>query len=102
MFDAMPPGQLATRMRPTARPASKFSSQPTSQPHSGMIVYCAPKPSATQPGILPMRRKSSRLKVSPMPSIDAASDQRIHGLSNHSIVCGQKNAMTARLTSHTG
>ena len=67
-----------------------------------MIVYCAMKPNATLPGMRPMALKSSRLNVSPMPSMDAASDQKIHGLSNHSIVCGLKNATTARLTSHTG
>ena len=89
-------------MMPTASPGSSFNAVATIQPEIGIIVYCATKPSATLPGILPMALKSSMLSVSPMPSIDAASDQKIHGLSNHSIVCGLKNAMTARATSHTG
>ena len=101
MFEAIPPGQLATKMIPTASPASRFKAFATSQPDSGMIVYCARKPSATLPGILPMALKSSTLSVNPIPSIDAASDQKIHGLSNQSIVCGQKKPITASATSHT-
>jgi len=88
MFEAMPPGQLATRMMPTASPGSRSSRVATNHPQSGMIVYCATNPSATLPGMRPMALKSSRLSVSPMPSIEAASDQKIHGVSNHSIVCG--------------
>jgi hypothetical protein len=37
-----------------------------------------------------------------MPSIEAASDQKIHGLSNQSIVDGLKKTMTASVTSQTG
>ena len=102
MLDAMPPGQLATRMMPTARPGSTRSILATNQPHNGIRVYWAPNPRATQPGMRPMALKSSGLSVSPMPSIEAASDQKIHGLSNHSMVCGHKKAITARLTSQIG
>jgi len=101
MFDAMPPGQLATRMMPTAIPGSSRISVATSQPHKGMRVYCAPKPSATAPGIFPMALKSSRLRVSPIPSIEAASDQKIHSLPNQSIVSGRRKATTDRPTSQT-
>jgi len=48
------------------------------------------------------RRKSSRLSVSPIPNIDNASAQKIHGPLNHNIVCGQQNAMTAKPTSQNG
>ena len=87
---------------PTASPASSCIRVATSQPQSGMIVYWAQNPSATAPGIFPTALKSSRLKVSPIPSMEAASDQKIHSLPNHSIVWGKKKATTARLTSQTG
>ena len=102
MFDAMPPGQLATKIMPTASPGSKPSIFAVAQPASGMIVYWAMKPSATLPGMRPIALKSARLNVSPMPSIEAASDQKTQSELNHSITGGLKNAMTARLTSHTG
>ena len=102
MFEAMPPGQLATRMMPTASPVSSCIRVATSQPQSGMIVSWAPKPRATAPGILPMDLKSSRLRVNPIPSMEAASDQKIHSFPNHNIVCGKKKATVARLTSQTG
>ena len=102
MFDARPPGQLATRMTPTANPGSMLRIFVIDQPMSGITVYCAAKPNTTQPGMRPMPLKSSMLSVSPIPSIDAASDQKTHVLSNHSIVSGLKNARTARPTSQTG
>jgi hypothetical protein len=37
-FDAVPDGQLATRISPTAKPASRFSTRASSQPESGMMV----------------------------------------------------------------
>ena len=102
MFDAMPPGQLATRIMPTASPGSKPSPFAVAHPANGMIVYCAMKPKATLPGIRPTALKSSRLKVSPIASMEAASDQKTQFESNHSITDGLKNAITARLTSQTG
>ena len=49
----------------------------------------------------PTALKSSIFSVSPIPSMEAASAQKIQGLSNQSIVCGQRKATTERPTSQT-
>ena len=40
MLEAVPPGQHATNIRPTANSAGNPIAIATSQPESGMIVYC--------------------------------------------------------------
>jgi hypothetical protein len=94
MFDAMPPGQLATSTSPIFRSGSSLRTVAISQPPRGIIVYCKQNPNATQPGIRPTARKSSGARLKPIPSIDTASDQKIHRWSNQSIVRGSTNATT--------
>ena len=50
MFDAVPPGQQATRIRPTARPCSRSSARAIPQPLKGMTTNCSPTPIATARG----------------------------------------------------
>lgn len=50
MFDAVPPGQQATRMKPTANPFSSYIACAMARPDSGMTMNCSPVPIATGRG----------------------------------------------------
>src|SRR5687768_11076321 len=51
-FDAVPPGQHATKINPAANWSGNFRACAIAHPRNGMIEYCATKPTATAFGIL--------------------------------------------------
>ncbi len=67
-----------------------------------MIVYCATKPRATARGITAMRRKSSSVRVKPMPNITSARVQTIQVPPNHVNKAGQTRARPAPPTIQRG
>src|SRR5688572_26092111 len=97
-FEAVPPGQLATRINPTASPGSSLQSRAANQPDNGMTVYCSKNPSATAPGIFASRLKSSTVSVSPMLNITIVSAHTTHGPENQRNVSGQISAITDEAT----
>ena len=62
-FDAVPPGQHATNIKPTAKEASRFNNFAIPQPTKGITVYCAKAPKPIAPGTLSICLKSLTFKV---------------------------------------
>jgi hypothetical protein len=68
-LEAVPPGQLETRISPTAKKGGRSNTFPKSQPKKGMTVNCKNKPVITHLGVWVTRRKSSNRKLRPMPNM---------------------------------
>ncbi len=68
-FEAVPPGQQATRIRPTAIGGERPIHPATAQPASGMMTNWAAMPSSAIHGVLSASRKSAKRRVNPMPSM---------------------------------
>ena len=68
-FDAVPPGQQATRIKPTANGVGSPSVVAMPQPIMGISRNCAMKPVAIARGRVVTRVKSLRERVIPMPSM---------------------------------
>lgn len=66
------------------------------------MVNWATKPRATAFGIRPTARKSSKVSVSPMPSMMMARPHTIHGPLNQVNHAGWKKAMMPPASTHTG
>jgi len=100
-FDTVPPGQQATRIKPSARPVSRLKAFAKPHPASGMIANCANTPSAIRFGSRSTAEKSENRRVSPMPSITTPSATSIHGLKPNQAV-GWNHAHAQPNRSHSG
>ena len=68
-LEAVPPGQLDTKISPTAKKGGRSNAFPKSHPKKGMTVNCKNKPVIIHLGVSVTRRKSSNRKVKPMPNM---------------------------------
>ena len=68
-FEAVPPGQQATKTSPITKSIGRSKSRASAYPKKGMMVYCSPTPSKINFGIFRTREKSSILRVKPMLNI---------------------------------
>ena len=68
-FEAVPPGQLATKIRPTAKKGGRSKRIAKIQPKKGITVNCKKTPKTTHFGVLSTWLKSLHWRVSPMPNI---------------------------------
>ncbi len=68
-LEAVPPGQLETRISPNAKKGGRSNAFPKSQPKKGMTVNCKNKPVIIQLGVWVTQRKSSNRKVKPIPNM---------------------------------
>lgn len=82
-LEAVPPGQLATKISPTAKKGGKSKALAKSQPIKGMTVNCNNKPVKTHLGVWVTRRKSCHRNVKPIPSIMPPNPRVIHCPENH-------------------
>ena len=87
-FEAVPPGQHDTKINPTAKKAGKSNALLSSQPKKGITVNCKNKPVKTHLGVWVTLRKSSHLKVKPIPNIVAPRPRVIQFPENHVKICG--------------
>ena len=101
-FDAVPPGQQETRIKPTANSGGKFINVAIPQPKNGMIRNCNPTPIRTGRGDLATVLKSSKFNVIPIPSIMTARPRTIRSPLNQVNTSGQNRAVTAPATVQTG
>lgn len=51
-LEAVPPGQHATKINPTAKKEGNSNSMPNAHPRNGMTVNCKSIPKITQVGVL--------------------------------------------------
>ena len=91
-LDAVPPGQLDTKISPTAKKGSRSKAFPKSHPKKGMTVNCKNKPVIIHLGVWVTRRKSSNLSVNPIPNIIPPKPRVIKFLENHVKIGGWYNA----------
>ena len=68
-LEAVPPGQLETKINPTAKKGGKSNTFPKSHPKKGMTVNCKRRPVKTHIGVLVTLRKSTNRNVKPIPNI---------------------------------
>ncbi len=68
-LEAVPPGQLETKINPTAKKGGKSNTFPKSQPKKGMTVNCKRRPVKTHIGVWVTLRKSTNRNVKPIPNI---------------------------------
>lgn len=101
-FDAVPPGQHATSIRPTARSGGNPNARATTQPALGITRNWAKKPVATARGIFPIALKAPTSSVIPMPSMMKANAQVIHGPLNQVNASGRTIAIPQNPTNHAG
>ncbi len=78
-FEAVPPGQQETRIRPIAKGVGKLNSQPRQNPRSGISEYWRTIPGRTVERSRAIRRRSSRLTVIPMQSMMMPKPRGISG-----------------------
>ena len=69
MFDVVPPGMQAMRMRPTAIPGAKPRLTANKNPRKGMMPYWQTTPTRMPLGFLKAIRKSRGVSEAPMPSM---------------------------------
>ena len=69
MFEVVPPGMHAMRIRPKVQPGDKPSAMAKAKPRKGMIKYWLSKPTSTPLGFLKAIRKSRHVSEAPMPSM---------------------------------
>ena len=100
-FDAVPPGQQATRMSPSASPVSKPKARASDQPISGMMANWAITPNPMSFGARITPAKSLKRRVSPMPSMITPSPTSMCGR-NQSQASGSSHAQRHPSTSHAG
>ena len=68
-LEAVPPGQQATRINPTAKKGGNWNKIPNPQPNNGITVNCKNIPKTTHEGVLATKAKSFQDKVSPIPNM---------------------------------
>ena len=78
-FEAVPPGQVPTRMTPTASSGGNCNARLMPHARAGMTMNCAPTPAATARGRVNTAAKSAAVSVVPIPSMMTASSQPIQG-----------------------
>ncbi len=106
---AVPPGQQATRIKPTASPLDSPNSPASTAPESGITVNCSTTPAITARGIFATRRKSATVSVKPMPSMMMPSITGISGWPSgriepsvtHAKSAGENHAQPTPSTVHT-
>ena len=74
-FDAVPPGQVPTRMTPMASSGGRAKSRTRAQATKGMIRNWATTPISTSQGRLKTVLKSCTVKVMPMPNMTIPRSQ---------------------------
>ena len=82
-LEAVPPGQLETKINPTAKKGGRSNKIPKSHPKKGITENCSNKPVSTHLGVWVTRRKSSNLRVSPIPNMMPPKPRVIHCPENH-------------------
>ena len=87
-FDAVPPGQQATRIRPTASGGARSVSVATVQPASGMMRNWPKNPAATVAGREATRAKSATVRVIPIPNMISAKPAMIAASENQAKAAG--------------
>jgi len=100
-FDAVPLGQHPTRIKPAASSGESLRSNATENATPGITKYLIRMPNNTSSGLVRTNLKSSRVSVSPIPSIMIPNSHGIHdpyGLKGS----GNKNATAAKITTHNG
>ena len=68
-MEAVPPGQLATKINPKEKKGGKLNMIDKPQPKKGIIVNCKIKPIKTQYGCFKICLKWFKSKVKPITSI---------------------------------
>ena len=101
-FEAVPPGQHETRIRPTAKGVGRSSSRPMLHPSSGISVYCSATPGRTLDRSRAMRRKSSNPTVMPMLSMMTPRPTVMNGPLNQVNSSGRTRAMPLARSSQSG
>ena len=73
-------------------------------PHAmlGISMNCAASPTAIERGMVIARRKSSMLRVMPIPSMITPRPQTMKGLSNHVKAAGSIRAPAQHRTTQSG
>ena len=101
-FEAVPPGQQATRISPTASGGSRPSTVATDQPAAGMIRNCATNPVTMASGRVATRVKSPTDSVIPMPSMITARAATIALPRNQAKKLGSANASPHAASTQSG
>ena len=101
-FDAVPPGQQATRISPTAKGVSSPRAVATPKPANGMMRNWPKNPATTAPGRDATRRKSSIESVSPIPSMITARPTTIMSPRNQVNSPGCTSASPQATSTHAG
>ncbi len=91
-LEAVPPGQLETKINPTAKNGGKSNAFPKNHPKKGMTVNCKTKPVITHLGVWVIRWKSSNRKVKPIPNIIPPNPSVIQFPENQVKIGGWKRA----------
>jgi hypothetical protein len=68
-LEAVPPGQLETKINPTAKKGGNSNAFPKNHPKNGMTENCNSKPMITHLGVWVTLWKSSNRNVKPIPNI---------------------------------
>ena len=101
-FDAVPPGQHATIITPTARSGGNRINVATNHPTAGMMVNCATNPIPTALGIRKTALNAPVSNVTPIPNMMNANAQVIHDPENQMNPSGHANAAPQNTINHTG
>ena len=101
-FEAVPPGQQETRMRPAARGAGRSNRTPSPHPRAGINVYWSAMPGSTRRRSREMRPKSSKPSVMPMLSMMMPRPSGMSGPLNHVNSSGRTSASPVAASTHSG